>query len=170
MTTTNPKSQAIINRDAKPRVLTDAHLVRGPLYEAVGTLEIAAADTDASIFRFVRLRSSDRVSTVHVFSDAITGGTSFDVGLYHTLADGSAVVSAALFGSALDLSSASGVSGTDATFEATITNIALIEKRIWELLGLATDPQIEYDLALTANTVGTAAGTVSVKVRYCAGN
>lgn len=166
----NTKSTAITNRDATPLVLTPAHLVRGPLYEAVGTVEVAAADSDTSVYRFVRLRSSDRVSTITILNDAITAGTAFELGLYKTAADGGAAVSASLFGSAIDLSSASASAGVDDTYEATITNISQIEKRLWELLGLSADPQIEYDVCLTGTTVGSAAGTLSMRVRYCAGN
>jgi hypothetical protein len=44
-----------------------------------------------------------------------------------------------------------------------------IEKRLWERLGLSVDPQVDYDLALTGDTVGTGAGTISLRVRFCAG-
>jgi hypothetical protein len=167
MAVANTKSTAITNRDASPRVPSPAHLVRGPLFEAVGTVEVAAADDNGSVYRFARLRSSDRVSQINLFSDAITGGTAFDLGLYRTADDGGAAVDVDLFASDLDLSSA--VAGTDVTYEATAANIDKVEKRLWELLGLSADPQTDYDLALTADTVGTAAGTVSVRVRFTGG-
>lgn len=170
MAIVNTKSTAIGNRDAAPMVLTPAHLVRGVAYQAVGTVEKAGSDSNASVYRVARLRSSDRVSTVHVLNDAITGGTSYDVGLYKTADAGGAVVDADLFASAIDLSSASASAGVDVTYEATPTNIDKVEKRLWELLGLSADPQVEYDLALTANTAGAGAGTISVRVAYCAGN
>ena len=47
--------------------------------------------------------------------------------------------------------------------------VAKIEKRVWELLGLSADPQLDYDLALTGDTVGTAAGSVSLRVRFTGG-
>lgn len=168
MAVVNTLSTVITGADSQPRVLTNAHLSRGQVFEAVGTVEVAAADSDTSTFRFARLRSSDRVSSIHVWSDAITAGTSFDIGLYRIAADGGAVVDADLFASAVDLSSA--VAGTDVTFEATATNISQIEKRLWELLGLSSDPGYDYDVVLTANTVGSAAGTISLRVRFCAGN
>lgn len=168
MAVANTKSTAVSNRDASPRVPSPAHLVRGPLFEAVGTVEIAAADDNGSVYRMARLRSSDRVSQLTVFSDAITGGSNFDLGLYRTADDGGAVVDADLFGSALDLTSGS-VAGADFTFESAATDIAKIEKRLWELLGLSADPQVDYDVALTGATVGSAAGTVSLRVRFTGG-
>ncbi|MBX3480005.1 MAG: hypothetical protein KF842_06370 [Caulobacter sp.] len=167
MAIANSKSTAIANRDASPRVPSPAHLVRGPLFEAVGTVEIAAADDNGSVYRMARLRSSDRVSQIRVWSDAITGGAAFDLGLYRTADDGGAAVDDDLFASALDFSSA--VGGTDVTYEASASNHDKIEKRLWELLGLSADPQIDYDLAFTADTVGTAAGTVSLRVRFTGG-
>lgn len=170
MAIVNTLSTAITNRDAAPTVLTPAHLVRGVLYEAVGTVEKAGSDSNGSTYRVARFRSSDRISTLHVLNDAITGGTSYDVGLYRSAQDGGAVVDADIFASAIDLSSASAAGGTDVTYEATAANIDKVEKRLWELLGLSADPQVEYDLAVTANTAGAGAGTISVRVRYCAGN
>ena len=167
----NTKSTAVTNRDASPRVPSPAHLVRGPLFEAVGTVEIAATDDNGSVYRMARLRSSDRISQLTVFNDAITGGTAFDLGLYRTADDGGAAVDDDLFASALDLSSApaSASTGTEVLFEATAANIDKVEKRIWELLGLSADPQVDYDLAFTADTVGSAAGTVSLRVRFTGG-
>jgi hypothetical protein len=167
MAIANTKSTAIANRDASPRVPSPAHLVRGPLFEAVGTAEVAAADDNGSVYRMARLRSSDRVSQITVWSDALTGGTGFDLGLYRTAADGGAVVDDDLFASTLDFSSI--VAGSDVTYEATAANHDKVEKRLWELLGLSADPQVDYDLALTADTVGSAAGTVSLRVRFTGG-
>jgi len=171
MATANTKSTAVTNRDASPRVPSPAHLVRGPLFEAIGTVEVAVADDNGSVYRFARLRSSDRVSQITVFNDAITGGTAYDVGLYRTADDGGAAVDDDLFASAIDLSSAPSVvsAGTEVLYEATAANIDKIEKRLWELVGLNADPQVDYDLALTGDTVGSAAGTISVRVRFTGG-
>ena len=167
MAIANTNSLAIANRDGAPRIASPAHLVRGPLFEAVGAVEVAAGDDNGSVYRFARLRSSDRVSEIRLWADAITGGTAFDVGLYRTAAEGGAAVDDDLFGSAIDLSG--GVAGVDVTFESASTDIAKVEKRIWELLGLSADPQLDYDLALTGDTVGSAAGSVSLRVRFTGG-
>jgi len=167
MTVANTRSTAISNRDALPRVPSPAHLVRGSLFEGVGTVQVAAADDNGSVYRLARLRSSDRVSQLTLFSDAITGATAFDLGVYRTADDGGAAVDDDLFATALDLSAAQ--AGTEVLYEAGAARIDQIEKRLWERLGLSADPQVDYDLALTGDTVGTGAGTISLRVRFCAG-
>lgn len=130
-------------------------------HAAAATLEVAAADDNNSVYRFARVHSSWRVTSIGLYNDAITGGTAFDCGLYAS-ADGAAVDSD-LFATAVDLSTARTVP-TEILFEA--LDIAKIDKRIWELLGLAADPQVEYDLCLTGTTVGTGAGTISLAVQW----
>ena len=171
MAVVNTKSNIITRLDSVPAKLPNAVIAHSRLREAVATVEVAAADDDTSTFRMVRLHSSYRVSAIEVFNDAITNGTSYDVGLYDTNENGGLVVSAGLFASAVDLSSAHAATGPlDVTYEATATNIDKIEKRLWELAGLTEDPNKDFDLVLTGNTVGTAAGTISVRVRFVAGD
>lgn len=167
MAVENKKSTAITNRDATPRVPTPASLVRGPLYEAVGTLETAAADDDGSVFRFARVRSSDRISEIRLANDAITSGTDFDVGIYQTAENGGAVVSKDVFADGLDLSSA--VAMRDVLYNDQATDISEVEMQLWQKLGLTSDPQREYDVCVTANTIGSGAGTITMVVRYTGG-
>jgi hypothetical protein len=159
----NTKATLIGNADSVPPTLTNSHM-NGYLREMPGTVEVAAADSDGSVYRLVRVPSNCRVSELTLANDAITAGTSFDVGIYKTARDGGAVVSAALFASAVDLSSAHDF--TNDLLEATATDISQCEKRLWELAGLSADPGIDYDICATGNTVGSAAGTISMKVKF----
>lgn len=168
MAVANTKSSAVSAKDTKPLLIPPAHLTRGPVYEAVGTVETAAADDDGSVYRVARLRSSDRISQILLANDAITAGTDYDVGVYRTASDGGAVVTKDVFADGLDLSSA--VAFRDVAYHDQATDISEVQMRIWERLGLSEDPQVEYDICLTGNTVGSAAGTLSVVIRYCAGN
>ncbi|MDZ4253537.1 MAG: hypothetical protein U1A72_13300 [Sulfuritalea sp.] len=169
MAVANTKSTIVTNADADPKKFNAKLIAGGVLKEAVGTVEVAAADDDDSVYRFCRVHSSWRPSQLQIASDAITGGTDFDIGLHDIAATNSgAVVDADLFASAVDLSSASAL--TDRLYEATATNISKIEKAIWELLALASDPGKFYDLTATGNTVGTAAGTIAVALRYTDGD
>lgn len=162
------KSNSVTNYLATPRVETNAFLDGAFLREKVSTVEIAAADNDGDVFAFMVVPSGARISALHLYNDAITGGTSYDFGVYTVDAAGTyTAVSAALFGSAIDVSSAHGASGPlDITYEATATNIDKIEKRLWELLALTVDPFVTYVIAALANTAGTAAGTISLKLQY----
>jgi hypothetical protein len=163
MGTANTKSTAVTNADATPVVFNNRILTKGVLYEAVGTVEVAAADDDNSVYRVARVPSNARISSVEVFNDAITGGTAYHVGLHQTAANGGAAAAADVFATSVDLSSAN-LTPLEVTYEA--LNIDKIEKRVYELLGETTDTQRDYDLTLTGATVGSGAGTISVRVRY----
>lgn len=165
MAVVNTKSNIVTNADGDPRVKNPALIMGGRLREQVGTVEVAAADDDTSTFRMGRVHSSWRISSLELFNDAITAGTSYDLGLYDIAANGGAVVNATLFASAVDLSSAR-VAPLDIRYEA--GDIINVEKAIWELLGLTADPGKFYDLVLRANTIGSAAGTISLRTRYTA--
>lgn len=145
-----------------------AALMGSPSRKMVATFEVAAADSDGSIFRVFKGLSPDIVITnILVCNDAITGGTAYDVGVYGVLDfDGvGAVVSAACFASNLDLSSAhvrgselSGISALD---------VANSNKRLYEVVGHTQLTKLPaYDIALTADTVGSGAGTVTVILEY----
>lgn len=166
----NTKSTAITNADASPVTPTPGYLAHGRNREAVGTVEVAAADSDTSVYRMVRVPSCARVSQIMVANDAITSGSSYDIGLYQIAANGGAVADADCWASAVTMVTARAL-WTDFTFEAGAAggDQANCEKRIWELLGLAADPKISYDICFTANTVGSGAGTLSLLVKYTDG-
>src|SRR3972149_12341690 len=92
MAVANTKSTFITNADAEPKVLTSDYISKGTLYEAVGTVEVAAADDDGSVYRMVRVPSNARITSILTGCDAITLGTSYHLGVYQTAANGGAVV------------------------------------------------------------------------------
>ena len=164
MATANTKSTLITNADATPPTLTSPRISGAHLREAVGTVEVAAADDNNSVYRFVRVRSNARISSVEHASDAITAGTDYNIGVWDTAANGGVVVSENLFADAIDMSSAHAF--TDGTYETTATNIAVAYQPLWELLGLTADPHRDYDIAAKGVTVGTGAGTIALRVRW----
>jgi hypothetical protein len=167
MAVANTKSTHVGNADNVPVKATPVRVAEGRLKESVATVEVAAADDNGSVYRMHRVRSDARVSSIEIANDAITGGTGYDVGVYDTNENGGAAVDDDVFASALDLSSAGGF--TDRTYEATAANISKVEQALWELLGLSSDPGKEYDICLTADTVGTAAGTIASRLRFVDG-
>jgi hypothetical protein len=169
MGTANTKSTAITNGDANPRVMNSQKIDGGNLKEKVGTVEIAAADDNNSVYRLVRLHSSCRLSDIIRYNDAITTGTDFDVGLYDTAENGGSVININAFADAVSLASAS-VTGTKDLYEAGSDNgVEDIEQLLWEMAGLASDPNKFMDLCYTGVTVGSGAGTLSVRVHYVDG-
>ena len=166
MATANTKSTGITNADAtQPRIVGQDWIQGATPKVAVGTVEVAAADDNGSVYRFVRVPSGARIHRVEVVSDAITAGTDFDVGLYNpanVLAG--VVVDADFFVASIDLSAGNTV--PVGVTHGNVIGVELIESRLWELLGLTADPFKEYDVCMTGDTVGTGAGTISVRVEW----
>lgn len=162
MAVVNTKSTIVTNADATPVTLTNDHIGKARVLEEAALVSVAAADDDTSVYRAFRVKSSSRVSRLLLWNSAITAGTSYDLGLYRTAKDGGAVVDADFWASAVDMSTARAVP-LDATYEAGAAGglITNVEKRIWEILGLTVDPFLDYDVCFTANTVGTAAGSIA---------
>lgn len=142
-----------------PPLITTA----GRLNQSVGTLETLAADSIGSTYRLIRIPSNARIGSILIANDAMTAGAG-SLGLYDIAAVGGAVVSVALFGTGISLASA--VAYTNQY----LPDIALCEKRVWELLGLAKDPGKAYDITLTLTTAVTAAGTLSARADFVQGN
>ncbi len=129
-----------------------------PVFKRV-TFEVAAADDDLSVYRVCRVPSNAVIKSIAVWNDAITSGTDYDIGLYDI--NSGAVVDKDLFTDGSTMATA-----RDNVEQLTAPAIEEIHKPIWEYaaLSLTKDPKKEYDLAVTANTVGTAAGTITLDI------
>jgi hypothetical protein len=136
----------------------------------VGSFEQAAADSNGSVYRLARLPANAIPVKAEIFADASIDGTDYDLGLYKP-GVGGAVVDKDIFADGLDLASGEPISapldglanlgGADP--------IAALGKNLWELLGLTKPARGEYDLALTANVAGGAAGTIGWRLWYAIG-
>jgi hypothetical protein len=160
MAVVNLKSTAITNATATPRVPVSVGLAHGNVRRDQGFAVITSGDSIASIYRLVRVRSSDYLDQFLVYSPDIGTTTAGDVGLYRTNDDGGAVVDVDFFASALSLSGGA-LNGVDISFESGAAGglITNAEKRVWECLGLTADPGITYDVALTLTGAADASGT-----------
>lgn len=164
------KSASITSLEATPVARVNSNVQGGTLREAVAKITTNSDDSIGSIYRMVRVPSTARVSQVIGMADIGSAGAGIaNVGLYQTTENGGAVVDADFFASAWDFSNAD-VGFIDLTHEAAANESFLvneIEDRIWEILGLDEDPNIEYDVALTlTEAVTTGAAVVGLKVRY----
>lgn len=132
----------------------------------MGTFEVAAADDDASIFKLAMIPANAIPVCAEIYSDALTSGTDYDLGFYKQ--DGS-VADINVLADAVDLSSGITVAAA-ANNGLSDMGIENIGKKVWELLGLTVDTKEDnYVLAITANTIGSAAGTISYKFQYIVG-
>lgn len=163
MAVANTKSQAISALDTEPIVIPGGYLHGGPIRKSTGLVEVAAADSDGSVYRMCRLPSNAVIEAIEILNDAIAGATDYDIGVYQSLRNGGAVVDDDLFADTLDMTVARALP-LDAMFEK--LDIDQSEKRLWELLGLSADPNREYDICVTGQTVGSAAGTVVLRVKW----
>lgn len=135
----------------------------GSVFSSSATVAVAAGDDDTSTFYMLPVMSNWSIKSIKVYNDAITGGTGYDVGIY-TQATTPVAVDDDCYASAISLATAS-TTGTEVAFEA--RNITAVNNQVWQDAGVASEPEATwYYLTLTADTVGTAAGDISVVVTY----
>ncbi len=152
-----------VNVAAKNKTLSVLTGVGNHSFNLIGQAAIAAADDDGSVYRlFKDVPANYILASMRLTNSAITGGTDYDIGLYNR--DLGAIKDKDVF---LD-------GATMATARTVKTNVdsltAVVEldvlKSLSELAGDTTNPPLSYDLCLTANTVGTVAGTVTVWAEF----
>ena len=140
----------------------------GRLRNKSGVVTVADGDSNGSVFRFFRMRSTDRIQSIEVTnSQSFSSGTDWDTGLYTI--NGGAAVDADRYADGHTLH-------TPGTFQyrfgplgvAAVT--ATTNTMIWEDLGATSDTGLEYDFAMTGNTIGTQGGTLWVRVQYTSGD
>jgi len=158
------KATNITQQDTGLRTQAAACLGPRRLYDEASTVEVTNGDSIGSTYRMLRVKSSDRMSSLQIFCDAITSAAA-DVGLYDIAANGGAVVDADFFASAQSIATAITV-GTNILHESGVVDISEVEQAIWQLLGLTSDPNKEYDVALTLTAAATATGTATLLGRY----
>lgn len=158
------KSAQITNRDAATRILNNAYLAGQAVRHARAVVAIANGDSATSKYLLFQLPSNALVISVRENAPDIGTTTTADVGLYRTTIDGGAVVDADFFKAATILNA--GAISKSEVVAGNVATVALGEKRIWELLGLTTDPQIQYDVVLTLVGAADAAGSVLVEIDY----
>ena len=122
-------------------------------------VSVAAADDDTSVYGLFLVNSNDAPVSCQIQTTAITGGTDYDLGLYAYNMDGTigAVADKDILMDGQTMATASLVLNGLGAVTADLRG-----KKFWQLLGLSADPQKTYVVALTANTVGTAAGSINV--------
>lgn len=152
------KSANETNMDATPPRLVPAYTHNGRVREYTGVCAFNNGDNATSQYRIHRVRSNDRVSRMRLDCDALGAGGAIKVGLYDTTLAGGAAVSDALFAASTVFAAAQ----ADVNLLTAQPTPANREKRIWELLGLASDPQKEYDVVATVTVVTAAAGSIAI--------
>src|SRR6185437_16015509 len=158
MSVVNVLSTQITNDEATPSVRNNPYIAGGGDVEFTDVCAAGASDSAGSTYRFFRIPSNARIVDIQAMNDANTSGTSYKIGVLNTDPNGGGVVVAgsdAIFTPAgTSMASARNV-WTSVYFPAVAGNsaaVANVGKRVWELLGLAADPNANYDVAITAVT------------------
>ena len=133
----------------------------------IATEETAAADDDGSVYRFFKSVPSTYIPVeINIMTDSIAGMTDVELGLYKVGVGGAAVDIDVLMGSD-DLNA--GVARIDGyNLGLAAVNIADAGKTLAEL-SAQTNPDMAYDIALTANTVGSGVGTITIVATFIQG-
>lgn len=170
MAVVTTKAAVPTNRDASPRVLSNASLAAGAMRQAIGFVEAVNGDSIGSKYIMCTIPSNAFGEIVKLYCDAITTCAA-DIGIYRTTGDGGAVVDVDFYASAQSLAAAI-TTGTEVQHEADATDagvgfgLADLEKPLWQRLQLTRDPQIDYDVVLTLTAAAGSGGTAGLRVMY----
>lgn len=160
------KSGSITNRDAIPSVINGRYLQGGNIQHARGVCSAANGDSIGSTYRFCSIPSNALVNSLRLSCPDIGTTGAMDIGLYRTTADGGAVVDADFFASAVSVSGGA-LSKVEQLYESgNGYTVAKGEQRVWEALGLTSDPRTQYDIVGTATAAQDAAGAMLVECDY----
>ncbi len=175
MSTYLVKSTVITNRDATPKVLTDAYVSGGKVLVSQGYVQTAsAADGIATKYILCQVPSSARIEAVKFASDQLGTSCTVDVGVWWptfipvgaglSASVASTVIHTTLFASVLACSNTNAL--TDITNQSLAYTIALQETPLWNACGLASDPGIDLDIAVYVAAATQIQGYVGLKVSY----
>ena len=166
MAVVNVKSSQITNRDATPRVLSNASISKAEEKIAVGLVTSTSGDSIDSVYRFFSVPSNARVHMLNLYCGDLGTTTIADFGLHDTTANGGAVVDRDFFASAVSLSGGA-LNGTDITHEADgAFGIDDGEKMIWQALGLTEDSKKDYDVTAMLTAANDGTGFILLKGAY----
>lgn len=158
------KSASISGRDSVPSVLGNSAITRANLKRALGIVGIVSGDSVGSTYLFESVPSNALVSSLLLSAPDIGTTTAMDIGLWHTTADGGAVVDQDFFTAAQALN-AGPYAKVQCAFGNVLT-VANMEKRLWEALGLSSDPRVMYDIVGTLTGAADGSGSVCLESYY----
>jgi len=168
----NNDSTTVQNLEAVPSVVASSATLYGRKRTLVETVEIAAADNDGDTYTMFPVPLDARIDDLLVTHDAITGGTDYDAGFYQITDNNlGAAIDADILFDGQTLATARGV-WTSLLFAGTnAMDQSAVKQLVWEICGYASieaarlaNQTNQVYLVFTANTVGTATGTLSARL------
>lgn len=179
MSVFNLKSQLITNRDATPKVLSDGFQAPQMQKEDIGVERTSAPIIDAgSQMRLCIVPSSARLSHINYCNQGLGSSAAADVAVWYptTISAGAGLspalaatlISSSSFGANITgFATDTGNGWTDAV--GTVANCPVNKRMqpLWQVLGLASDPNIDLDVGFTFRTATVTQGYVGMRVGYC---
>lgn len=170
-------STIITNRDATPKVLTDAYISGGDIRESAGFVQTpTSTDAVGSTYKLCTVPSCAKVTSLILQADAMAGSAAVNVGIAWptsltaapggaspTAANAGTIILATAFASAISVVSA--LPGTELITRANLA-INKHEQQLWKVAGLTSDPGMDLDIWLTVSTVFAAQGYLILRARY----
>lgn len=145
--------------------------------EVTRIITIATGDNNASVYLVAEVPDQAVLESITLEGAAITGGTSFDVGLYDE--KGNVIGTGNQLASALDMSSVAGLptgpAGSPIRQAMTAVGVANVTKKVLELAGHVnkafpatgeTQRRAKYRIGLKATTKGAGSGTLVARTTY----
>lgn len=177
MAVVNTQSGSLANINGAPPKINDSRLA-GKSFDRREVVTTIAGDSIASHYGFFRIPTSAILVSCSLTCDAMGGATAGDIGLWEVsnpflpvTQAGSIANAKQYFGAAVSLVTA--VTKQQQLVQASWTTPAkLAGKRIWEILGLASDPaqgaqgSVEYDIVLTLTAAVTTGGAAVLEIFY----
>lgn len=175
MATFNILSTILTNRDATPKVLSDALLAKGEVCDTYGQIQTStASDGVDSLYRMFSIPSNARIASIVLQADALGSGCKLDVGVYWptfipvgaglSASNQSAVIATQFFCSALGCSAAT--AATNVMNSNGANTIAKQELPLWSAIGLSADPGIDLDIVVHVNAAVAAQGFIGLRGNY----
>lgn len=177
MSAFNIKSTVLANRDATPKVLSEGILAKGVVKEAYGCQKVSSAGSDlnqaGTQIRLISVPSVSRLSELE-YAGTSCGTSVLDVAVWYPtvvpLGAGVTATGGSLISSSKFLSNIN-IPDTNQAFTTAFPAIATLtvqdqEKPLWQLMGLTSDPNVNFDIGFTVRTACSINGYVALRAKY----
>ncbi len=180
MSAFNIKSTVLAARDATPKVLSDAALAGERERTAYGCQKVSDAGTDLNTagtkIRLIQVPSSARITQLEYVATSCGTGV-IDVAVWYPtyVPQGggnflASSVAATLISSSVFLANIN-VPDTNQAFTTALPAVTTLtmqklERPLWEILGLASDPEMNLDMGFTVRAACAINGYVGLRARY----
>lgn len=147
---------AVSNVTGTPVSMNKPSITAGRVRTANGVYGAAGgAPSNGDIVYYFGLPSAAVLLSLRKFHTQIASGVA-EVGLFTYDGDGTyTAVDADLFASALDISTAVDITGTEIMHESGVVTVNERGTALWEMAGASSDPNTTYYVGVTLTTAGT---------------